>query len=194
LNHNTMPAVGSVKFRACCSAFFLIAWTALTANALSMSNTILVFARDTASSYSATSGFSGYGIPFDLVLVPQSGITLPVLNGSSNQGNYGGFVVLGEVSYDYGGSWRSALTPAQWQELYNYQNTFGARMVRLDVYPGPDFGKKRVVLAVILGDYSLTPRLGTATAIDGAGCCDADVEQLVSISDAESFPTANLKV
>lgn len=110
-------------------------------NALSMSNTILVFARDTASSYSVTSGFNGYGIPYELVLVPQSGVTLPVLNSSTGQGNYGGFVVLGEVSYNYDNSWRSALTTAQWQQLYDYQNTFGARMVRLDVYPGPDFGK-----------------------------------------------------
>ncbi|KAH6612971.1 hypothetical protein C7974DRAFT_322017 [Boeremia exigua] len=146
---------------------------ALAVNALSMSNTILVLARDTASSISATSGFKGYGIPYELVIVPQAGISLPVLNGSSSQGSYGGFVVLGEVSYDYGGSWRSALSPEQWQQLYDYQNTFGARMVRLDVYPGPDFG--------------------AATAIDGAGCCNAGVEQLVSISNATSFPTANLK-
>ena len=36
--------------------------------------------------------------------------------------------------------------------------------------------------------------LGVATAIDGSGCCDAGVEQLVSISDDTDFPTANLKV
>jgi hypothetical protein len=193
-----MAFISSLSFRVCCSACLLIAWLALAANALSMSNTILVFARDTASSYSATSGFSGYGIPYELVLVPQSGVTLPILNASSTQGNYGGFVVLGEVSYDYNGNWRSALTPAQWQQLYDYQSSFGARMVRLDVYPGPDFGKKPVVLTPAacedLGIDSLTPRSGTATAIDGTGCCNADVEQLVSISNAAYFPTANLKV
>jgi hypothetical protein len=35
---------------------------------------------------------------------------------------------------------------------------------------------------------------GTATAIAGAGCCDTGVEQLISISNATGFPTANLKV
>jgi hypothetical protein len=190
-----MAVIGSVNFRFCYSAILSLAWMTLAADALSMSNTILVFARDTAASYSATSGFSGYGIPYELVIVPQAGVTLPVLNTSSTQGNYGGFVVLGEVSYDYSGSWRSALTPAQWQQLYDYQNTFGARMVRLDVYPGPDFGKRSVSLTPVVYNIDwLTLRSGTVTAIDGAGCCNADVEQLVSISDASNFPTANLKV
>ncbi|KAG9996660.1 hypothetical protein KCU78_g17344, partial [Aureobasidium melanogenum] len=67
-----------------------------------VNNTILVFARDQASSYSATSGLNGYGIPYQLQLVPQAGITLPTLNSSATQGNYGGIIILSEVSYDYG--------------------------------------------------------------------------------------------
>jgi hypothetical protein len=194
-----MAAINSARFQIRCSAVLFITWMVTAVNALSMSNTILVFARDTASSYSATSGFKGYGIPYQLVLVPQTGVNLPVLNSSSTQGNYGGFVVLGEVAYDYGTSgWGSALTPAQWQQLYDYQTTFGARMVRLDVYPGPDFGKNPVALTletcVNLGVDRLIPKSGTTTAISGAGCCNAGVEQLVSISNAANFPTANLKV
>ena len=105
-----------------------------------VANTILVFARDQASSYSATSGLNGYGIPFQLQLVPQAGITLPTLNSSATQGNYGGFIILGEVSYDYGNnSWASALTADQFATLYAYQESFGVRMVRIDVYPGPAF-------------------------------------------------------
>ncbi|KAG9617597.1 hypothetical protein KCV04_g15205, partial [Aureobasidium melanogenum] len=96
-----------------------------------VANTILVFARDQASSYSATSGLNGYGIPFQLQLVPQAGITLPTLNSSANQGNYGGIIILSEVSYDYGNnSWASALTAAQFTTLYAYQESFGVRMVR----------------------------------------------------------------
>lgn len=94
-------------------------------------NTILIFARDTTSAYSAYSGFNAYGIPYQVVIVPQAGITLPALNSSSTQGNYGGIVVLSEVSYSYNGSWESAITTAQWQQLYNYQTSFGVRMVRL---------------------------------------------------------------
>lgn len=48
--------------------------------------------------------------------------------------------MLGEVSYDMPTGWGSALTAAQWQQLYDYQTGFGVRMVRLDVYPGSDFG------------------------------------------------------
>lgn len=143
-----MTAINSKRFKVRFSALLFMQWMFLMANALSMSGTILIFARDAASSYSATSGFNGYGIPYELVLVPQSGITLPVLNSSTTQGNYGGFLLLSEVAYDYGGSWRSALTPAQLQQLYNYQTTFGARMVRLDVYPGPDFGKIPIVVTL----------------------------------------------
>jgi len=59
----------------------------------STKSTILIFARDAASAYSATSGLSGYAIPFQVVTVPQAGITLPALNSSSTAGNYGAVVI-----------------------------------------------------------------------------------------------------
>jgi len=136
-------------------------------------STILVFARDNASAYSAYSGLNAIGIPYQLVIVPQAGITLPVLNTSTTAGNYGGIVVLSEVSYNYGASlgFQSALSAAQWASLYQYQVDFGARMVRMDAFPGPAFG---------------TRALG--------GCCNATVEQLISISDISKFPTSGLQV
>lgn len=137
-------------------------------------STILVLARDQTSSYAATSGLHGYGIPYQLVLVPQSGVALPTLNSSATKGNYGGILTLSELAYSYDDGWHSALTTDQWNTLYQYQTQFGARMVRLDVYPTDSFG--------------------VTTAIAGAGCCDTGVEQLVSISDATAFPTANLKI
>ena len=138
-----------------------------------IANTILIFARNLPSSYSATSGINGYGIPYQLQIVPQEGITLPTLNSSTTQGNYGGFIILGEVSYDYGNNtWASALTAAQFATLYQYQSDFGVRMVRIDVYPGPAF--------------DVTP------TIAGAGCCGAGVEQLLSFTNTSGFPTANL--
>lgn len=109
-----------------------------------------------------------------LVIVPQAGITLPTLNSTATSGNYGGFIVLSEVAYSYTAGWASALTAAQWASLYAYQTSFGVRMVRLDVFPGAEFG--------------------TTTAVAGAGCCDAGVEQLVSISNNAAFPKANLNV
>jgi hypothetical protein len=117
-----------------CSLF-----TSLT-SAVTVSSTILVFARDDASGRSATSGLNAYGIPFQLILVPQSGITLPALSSSASSGNYGGIIVMSELSYEYPSGWASAFTTAQWQQLYDYQTAFGVRMVRLDVYPTPNFG------------------------------------------------------
>lgn len=120
---------------------FTLAILASVVNGLSVSNTILVLARDSTSAYSATSGLQGHGIPYQTVIVPSTGITLPTLNSSLQSGNYGGIIVLSEVSYEYNGSWASAISTTQWTQLYNYQTDFGVRMVRLDSYPGPDFGK-----------------------------------------------------
>ncbi|KAG9243216.1 hypothetical protein BJ878DRAFT_511884 [Calycina marina] len=136
-------------------------------------STVLILARDTLSAYSASSGLNGYGIPFEVVVVPQTGITLPVLNSSSSAGNYGAIVVVSEVSYNYGGTlgFQSAITAAQWAQIYQYQVSFGVRAVRLDVFPSTDLG---------------------VTAI--GGCCNDGVEQLIQISDTSAFPTSGLKV
>lgn len=139
----------------------------------SVKSTVLVFARDTASAYSATSGLNGYGIPYQVVAVPQAGITLPALNSSTTAGNYGAIVILSEVSYDYGGTlgFQSALTTAQLATIYQYQVSFGVRLVRIDVYPGPAYGTSAI-----------------------GGCCNTGVEQLISISNTAAFPTSGLKV
>jgi hypothetical protein len=106
-----------------------------------VSSTILVLARDfTAAQNSGFSGLQGYGIPYEVVTIPQEGGTLPVLNSTVKNGNYGGIVVVSDVGYDYSGSYYSALTRRQWQTLWEYQEAFGVRMVRLDVFPTTDFG------------------------------------------------------
>jgi hypothetical protein len=104
-------------------------------------STILIFARDTYSASTASSGLDGYGIPYQTVIVPKDGITLPQLNSSTTEGRYGGIIVMGAVSYDYNGSWRSALTDAQWTAIHKYQTDFHVRLTRIDEYPGPAFGK-----------------------------------------------------
>ncbi|KAL4737832.1 hypothetical protein BDV11DRAFT_206477 [Aspergillus similis] len=137
-----------------------------------LANNILVIARDSTQASVASSGLNGYGIPFTTLLVPQSGVDLPALNSSSG-GNFGGIVVAGEVSYDYGNdSWRSALTDDQWNQLYAYQLAYGVRMVQYDVFPGPNFG---------------------ASSIGDGGCCADGVEQLLYFTDTSDFPTAGLK-
>lgn len=139
--------------------------------ATTVKSTILILARDSASAYSAISGLNGIGIPYELLIVPQAGVTLPTLNGSATGGNYGGIVVLSEVSYNYGSTlgFQSSLSASQWASLYQYQISFGVRMVRLDSFPGPGSG---------------TSSLG--------GCCETGVEQLLSISNDAAFPKSGL--
>lgn len=94
---------------------------------------ILVVVRDAYAGQVATSGLNGYGIPYEILTVPQAGIALPTLNTTSG-GNYGGFIIAGQVSYDMGGgNYQSALTAAQWQLMYDYQVLYGVRMVQYDV-------------------------------------------------------------
>ncbi|EPE37164.1 hypothetical protein GLAREA_09327 [Glarea lozoyensis ATCC 20868] len=136
-------------------------------------STFLVLARDASSAYSAYSGLNDYGIPYELKIIPAGGTTLPTLQTSdaNPMGNYGGIVVLSEVSYaDANGNWASAITAAQWTTLYNYQTTFGVRMVRLDV----------------------SPSAATGTRVVGS-CCSDGQEQPLYISDITQFPTAGLK-
>lgn len=124
----------------------LLALQASVAAALSVQNTILVLARDSASATVATLGLQGYGIPYQTVIVPQSGVALPSLNSSLTSGNYGGILVLSEVAYQYSTGFLSALTTSQWNTMFAYQQAFGVRMVRLDVYPTTDMGKSMFCL------------------------------------------------
>ncbi|KAJ9624482.1 hypothetical protein H2203_005217 [Taxawa tesnikishii (nom. ined.)] len=146
--------------------------TASPVSGATVDQTILVFARSSTEAYSAYSGLLAYGIPYQLVIVPQSGITLPTLNSSDTHGNYAGIITLSEVSYDYDGTWAPAITTDQYNQLYAYQTSFGVKMVRLDVYPDAQFG--------------------TTTAISGTGCCSTGVEQLISFTNLTGFSTANL--
>jgi hypothetical protein len=130
--------------RVCALSFILLfsqSASAYIGNA-TVSSTILVIARDaTSAENGAAVGLRGYGIPYEVLTVPQAGISsLPLLNSSATNGNYGGIVTISEVGYNYDTSYYSALTRRQWNDLYAYQSTFGVRMVRLDVFPTTDFG------------------------------------------------------
>jgi len=131
MHFRSLPTVGAL----------LTLYATLADAALSASSTILIFARDEAAATSGSYGLRGYGIPYEVVLVPVEGIELPELTISETEGKYGGFIILSEVGYDYEDHWRSALTDEQWKALYDYQELFSVRMVRLDSFPSAEFGK-----------------------------------------------------
>ncbi|POR39131.1 Uncharacterized protein TPAR_00683 [Tolypocladium paradoxum] len=145
----------------------------LAAAAITVDSTVLVIARNDGEAQQATLGLDGYGIPYEKLLVPPAGAALPTLNSSLTQGRYGGIVIISDVSYDINGSWGSAITAAQLSQIHAYQADFKVRMVRINEYPGPNYG--------------------TTTAIAGAGCCDSGVEQQISFTNLTAFPGANLK-
>ncbi|KAH7143658.1 hypothetical protein EDB81DRAFT_652594 [Dactylonectria macrodidyma] len=133
--------------------------------------TILVIAPSDYSASSGAAGLLAYGIPHELLVVPKEGVTLPTLNSSATHGNYGGFIVMDSVSYEYDGSWASAITTAQWSLIHEYQVEFNVRMVRINEYPGTSFG----------------------TTVVSGGCCDSSISQSISFTDVSDFPTANIK-
>jgi len=97
-------------------------------------STFLVVADSEASSYSAYSGLNNYGIPYE-VLTPDGAVfTLPILNVTTTDGNYGGIVVMSDIG----------LNTAQWNTLYAYQTSFGVRLVRLNGVPSSATGTKQL--------------------------------------------------
>jgi len=133
-------------------------------------STVLVIARNDDEAQSVTSGLNGYGIPFQVLIAPKEGATLPALTTSSG-GNFGSIVTLAGLSYEYeAGAYRSAISETQWSQLYDYQTTYGVRMVQLDVYPQAAFGTNVI-----------------------RPCCDDGVEQLISFSNTSSFAQAGLR-
>jgi hypothetical protein len=135
---------GLSLLRACALCFVLVFLHGAAAyvGGATISSNVLIIARDaTSAENGAAAGLRGYGIPYEVLTVPQAGITsLPLLNSSATNANYGGIVIISEVGYNYDTSYYSALTRRQWNDLYAYQTTFGVRMVRLDVFPTSDFG------------------------------------------------------
>lgn len=122
-------------------ALALLQAVTVSACTRTVDGTVLVLGRTEADAKMAAAGLDGYGIKYETVAVPQGGFSLPQLNSTAEKGNYGGIVMLSEVSYEYTDGWKSAVTKEQFDEIYAYQKDFGVRMVRLDVFPNGEFGK-----------------------------------------------------
>ena len=171
----------------------LLALRAAFVDAITVSGTILIFAQDEATSTAGTSGLRGYGIPYETLIVPEEGAELPELTTSEEEGNYGGFIVLNEVGYEYDNGFRSALTDEQWEAIHEYQLSFGVRLVHLNVFPSEEYGMMRTNTGPS-GTRANSRIPGVTTANPGGlGCCEEEMEdQTVRLIDTSEFPTANL--
>ncbi|CEJ92823.1 hypothetical protein VHEMI08453 [[Torrubiella] hemipterigena] len=152
-----------------------LALPGLSAAANSASSTVLLIARDAYDVTGISPGLDAYGIPWTSALIPQTGTDLPVLNSTATHANYGSIILVGSISYDYNGTYKSALTDAQWDQIFAYQANFNIRMVRINEYPGPKFGT-------------------TPFDPNAPGCCDNSVVAGISLTDNSLFPSAGLKV
>ncbi|KAF7558001.1 hypothetical protein G7Z17_g337 [Cylindrodendrum hubeiense] len=132
-------------------------------------STVLIIAADSDTASTASLGLLSYGIPYEIVIRGSAG-PLPSLNSSSTQGNYGSIIIMSSIAVSSSSGWGSALTDDQWTALYTYQTSFNVRMVRLNEYPGSEFGTTPV----------------------GPGCCDGLLDQTISFTDVSDFPTANI--
>lgn len=156
-----------IRYRAPLLCLWLASFFTIS-HALTFNSTALVLGVDAKAVDKAAYLLTSYGIAWEGIEVPESGITLPGLE-TSNGGNYGLFVVVSEVQYNA----TSALTDKQWASLHSYQTKYGVRMVHVYVVPGLDYGTALV-----------------------ASCCDGTQEQNVSLiqtAQTDYFPTAGLR-
>lgn len=142
----------------------------------SIFQTTLVFATNAGDAEQAISVLQGYGAPYELYLVPETGFKLPILEAKTlckePVGLYGLIVVLSRVMYDDGDQgWTSAFTRQQWRKLYAYQHKYAVRMVQLNIPP-----------ALVEGVEGVEP----------GGCCESE-EQFVKLVDTSFIPTAGLR-
>lgn len=159
-------------------------------------STVLILGRDDFDVAGISPGLDAYGIPWQKALIPQAGANLPTLNSSATNANYGSIILIGSISYDYNGTYRSALTDAQWNQIYGYQTTFGVRMVRINEYPGPNFGTYCCIARHPPTQLPLT-KICCAGATpynpNNPGCCDNGVVAGISIPSTTLIPGANIK-
>ena len=83
------------------------------------------------------------GTPYDVHIAAQSGeLTAAMLSDGACFGYYQGIILTtGELGYfNSAGAWGSALTPAEWTTLRQYQASFKIRQATWYTYPQPQFG------------------------------------------------------
>ncbi|KAI8809971.1 hypothetical protein BJ742DRAFT_889299 [Cladochytrium replicatum] len=114
--------------------------------------------------------FKAYGFPFDTQLIPATFSTAGSLDlvenitlnqgGIATRGKYSLIVLSdGYLAYPNGSNYQSALSDAQWAQLYAYEARYGVRQVTLNDYP-------------TIAYHGIQTYNG-----NGAGCCSTGVEQ-----------------
>jgi hypothetical protein len=102
------------------------------------------------------------GIPYTVYIAAQTpgGLTPDMLSSGCN-GYYQGVILTnGELTYDNNGTWMSALSQAEWSNLWTYEASMGIRQLSWYTYPTADFGYQVPTAAV---DTTSSPLATTLT-------------------------------
>lgn len=90
-----------------------------------------------------TAALGHVGVPFETYIATETpgGLTAAKLSDGCRGSYQGVILATGNLAYDAGaGNFVSALTPAEFAALADYQSTFGVRQVTWYTYPSPDLG------------------------------------------------------
>ena len=91
----------------------------------------------------ASKTLQSYGIPFDVISVPSTGIATGAMKlvDTNNNALYSMIVMTSPIIYQYpNGSWLSAITQENLNIIYNYQATYNVRLVVLQDSPNVNTG------------------------------------------------------
>lgn len=125
------------------------------------------------------------GTPYDLHIAGDASVLTPeMLSSGPCEGRYQGIILTtGELGYaNSEGAWGSALSPAEWTTLRQYEANFKIRQATWYTYPQPAFGYN-IGYPV---DTSLTPVVGAFTA-EGAKVFSYLNATAVTITNAYTY-------
>src|SRR5687768_8400655 len=134
----------------------------------------------------------GYiGTPYDVHIAGQPGeLTAAMLSDRACHGLYQGVILTtGELGYvNSEGNWGSALTPAEWTTLYQYEANFKVRQATWYTYPQGQFGYNSGYPV----DTGLTPVTTTLTSAGAAVFSYLNAATPIVIRNAYTYLAAPL--
>lgn len=143
------------------------------------------FSLDAAKAMLAQSG-----VPYDLLDATLTPLTEDALMAADGSGRYQGVVLTNNslVYQNSSGGYQSALTPAQWATLWQYEQTFKVRQVSMYTYPSSwpeDYGL-RYIDGSASGSADVTPSAGQTVM------SDLRAGSVIKVRNAYNYPATAL--
>ncbi|KWJ00003.1 hypothetical protein [Burkholderia stagnalis] len=128
---------------------------------------LVVSANGTEPSFAAiTSVLKQVGVPYDTLIATQTPLTAGMLSDGLGNGRYQGVLLsTGNLGYlnPATGNYESAFSAAQWQALWNYEQSFRVRQATLYTYPS-GFPDNYGLTLITYANTTATPLQASLTA------------------------------